>query len=310
MADVGVPPSAARDRHAARTFSPAVVTGGLLLGVVAVSSAAILVRIAAAPAIALSFWRTFGGAAVLGPFGLRNRRGLPPLQGSTRWAIVASGLFLALHFALFIGSISFTTVASAVTLATASPLFVALGSARFLGEPPSRRTWIGLALALFGALAIGFADASDLELAGRALLGDAMAFGSALAVAGYLLIGRRLRATLPNSVYAGGVYATSAVALAVTALIGSVPLLGFSTKTWLAIAALTIGPQLLGHTIFNALLSTVTPVVVSIVVLAEPVVSTLLAWWLLAELPTPLFWIGAPFIFAGVLIATTDPDRA
>lgn len=286
------------------------VLGGLVLGVAAVSSAAVLIRLADAHPLAISFWRCFGGAAALAPFALRARRGAPALDRSQRRQIVGAGLFLALHFALWIGSLELTTVASSVTLVTMSPIFVGIGSAWFLGETPRRRTWIGMAVTIVGAIVIGAADLADISLGPRALLGDAMAFGGAVAVTGYLLAGRAARRRLPLTVYAAGVYGVGAVVLLPVCLVAGADLWNYDTGTWLALAGLIVGPQLLGHTVFNGLLSTVTATVVSIVVLAEPVGATVLAWLVLDELPTTLFWVGAPLILVGVAYATTGRGRS
>jgi drug/metabolite transporter (DMT)-like permease len=224
-------------------------------------------------------------------------------------SLIWSGVALAVHFALFIGSLSYTTVASSVTLATMSPIFVGLGATWFLREPPSRRTWIGMAVTVVGAVTIGVGDASGLELGARALLGDAMALASAVAVTAYLLIGRAVRPQVPIAVYGTVVYGVAASMLVVAALASGAALTGYEGATWLALLGLVVGPQLLGHTVFNTLLSRVTATVIAIVVLAEPVGATILALVLLDESPAPLFWVGAPLILAGVAIATVSGRR-
>lgn len=283
---------------------PLVVAGGLVVGVLAVSSSAILVRLADAPALSIAFWRCLGGAAALAPFALRQRTGAPALDRTQVRQILGAGLLLALHFSLWIGSLSLTTVASSVTLVTMSPLFVGVGATLLLDEPPGRRVWIGMALSVAGAAVVGAGDALAVDLGGGALLGDAMALGGAVAVAGYLLVGRTARQRLPTMRYAAPVYGVAAVAVLVVVLVTRAPLVGYDTTTWLALVGLVVGPQLLGHTVFNALLSRVTATVVSVVVVAEPVGATLLAWILLDELPAALFWAGAPFLLAGVAVAT------
>lgn len=305
------------------TFPRPVVLAGLATAVVAVSFAAILIRIAigddagiatasaghAAP-IAVAFWRTVGGALALAPFGWRAaRRRSTALPRQRRVQLLASGTFLALHFALWLWSLALTTVASSVTLVTMSPLFVALGGFLFLGERTQRRTWAGMSVTIVGAVTIGLADATAIDLGPRALLGDLLAFGGALAVTGYLLLGRVARRDVPATTYAAVVYAWAGVLLLVLCVLTGADLSGYSASTWLALAGLVVGPQLLGHTIFNALLSTVSATVVSIVVLAEPVGSTLLGWLLLDELPAPLFWAGAPLVLAGVAVATARRRR-
>jgi drug/metabolite transporter (DMT)-like permease len=299
---------------------PAVATG-MAVGIVAISTSAILARLAmgdapgvvrsgpgAAPALGVAFWRTCLGALALAPFGWRAaRRADLALDARTHRRLAASGLALGLHFALFQGSLALTTVASAVTLVAMSPVFVALGGWWFLRETTDRRTWVGMSLTILGAITIGFADASAIDLGPQALLGDAMAFGGAVAVSAYLLLGRYARRTVPATTYSAIVYGWAAVGLFVTALATGADLLGYEPVAWAAIAGIVVGPQLLGHTVFNALLSTVSATVVSIVVLAEPVGAGLLAWLVLEELPPPLFYLGAPLVLLGLVIATARP---
>ena len=295
-------------------LSRTVVYGGLLVGILAVSTSAILAAVVIGEppdvrlALAAAFWRCFGGAVSLAPFGWRART-RHPLDRRTRRLRVVSGAFLAVHFALFRGSLAFTTVASSTTLATMSPIFVALGGVWFLDEHPDTRTWAGMALTVVGAIAIGFADAGELRLGPRALLGDAMAFGAALAVTGYLLIGRRTRATTHASIYSGVVYASASAVLLVVCLATGSPLWGYTTTQWLALLGLVAGPQLLGHTVFNTLMSSIPATVVSISVLAEPVLATALAWWLLDQLPADLFFAAAPLVLVGVALAVLAGRR-
>jgi drug/metabolite transporter (DMT)-like permease len=287
------------------------VWGGLVLGVVSVSFAAILIRWADAPALSVSFWRCAGAAVVLAPFALRQRRALARLSPADRWLLLLSAGSLALHFSLWIGSLSYTTVASSVTLVCASTPFVGLAAARFLDEPPSRRTWIGMGLTLLGAVGIGAADLGSADLGARALLGDAMALGGAVAITGYLVVGRKLRRQgLPNAVYGTAVYGIAALVLGPVCLLTGAELVGFDAQTWWVLALIVAVPQLLGHTVFNALMGTITATVVAIAVLAEPMASTALAWLLLDELPAPLFWLGAPLILVGVYVAATGEAAA
>lgn len=297
------------------------VVGGLVLGIVAVSASAVLTRVAMgtdpgiatasagfAPALGVAFWRTSLGALVLAPLAWRERvRAEAPLDRTTRRLLLASGLFLGLHFVLWLGSLALTTVAASVTLVTVSPIFVALGGWWLLGERVRSRTWLGMTLTIVGALTIGLADAGG--EAPNAVLGDVMAFGGSLAVSGYMLLGRRLRREVGALAYAATVYAWAGALILLVCVVLGVPLWGYAPTAWLAIAGILVGPQLLGHTIFNTLLSTVTATVVALVIVAEPVVATLLAWVVLGELPTDLFWLGAPLVLVGVVVATARGRR-
>lgn len=295
-----------------------VVAIGLIVGIIAVSGAAILSRYAmgddpgvitapagAAPALAVAFWRTALGALALGPFGVRSARRSGARQTpQRRRQLAGAGLALALHFGLFQGALALTSVASAVTLATMSPLFVALGGWWFLREPTPRRMWAGMALTMTGAIVVGVADANAIEFGMRALVGDGMAFGSAMSITAYLLIGRVARRDTPTTTYSATVYGWAAAVLLPVCLLTGTPLLGYDGGTWLALIGIVVGPQLLGHTVFNALLSTIPATLVSIVVLSEPVGAGVLAWLLLGELPSPFFALGAPLVLAGVALAT------
>jgi drug/metabolite transporter (DMT)-like permease len=278
----------------------------MALGVTAISTSPILIRVAALPALALAFWRCLAGAAVLAPFAPRGvtdrltRRDL--LQ------LAASGVFLAAHFALWNASLGLTTVGAATTLVSSAPLFVGLGSV-FLGEPPGRLAWAGIVLATLGAVVIGAGDAAGFGAGPHALAGDVLAFAGALAMAAYLLLGRVARRRLPVSTYAASVYGVAAAVLLPACLLTSSDLGGYRAAAWLALAGVVVGPQLLGHTVFNGLLAAVSASVVAVVMLLEPVIATALAWWLFSELPGPSFWAGAPMVLAGVWLATTGSRR-
>ncbi len=300
--------SAATSWRARALAHPALVPTGLVVAVIAVSFSAILIRVAEAHPLALAFWRSILGAAALAPFALAERR-TAPARGDLA-AMAAAGAFLAVHFALFIGSLELTTVASSTVLVTMSPVFVGLGGAVLLAEPPTRRVWGGMAAAMAGAIGVALADAGGEPPASAPLLGDAMAFGGAITVSGYLLIGRSVRRRVSAARYATGVYLAAAVVLLAAVLALEVPLAGYDAVTWWAIAGLVLGPQLLGHTLFNALLSRVSATTVSVTVLAEPVGATLLAAVLLAELPAQGFWAAAPLVLLGVYLASTRSRRA
>lgn len=279
-----------------------------MLGLLGVSSASVLTTVAlgdpplAELALAIAFWRCLGGAVALGPFAWRARR-RHPIGAAEFRLLCASGAFLAVHFALFLASLAFTTVASSATLVTSSPVFVALGGMWFLDERPSRRTWFGMGISMAGALALGAGDLLDAELGPRALLGDAMALGAAVAITGYLLLGRSLRPRVHASTYSGLVYAAAAALLLAVCLAFDIALTGYTTTQWLAIAGIVVGPQLLGHTVFNTLLSSVPATTVSITVLAEPVIATLLALVFLDQLPATTYWYAAPVVLVGLLVS-------
>jgi drug/metabolite transporter (DMT)-like permease len=278
----------------------------MAVGVLAISTSPILIRVAAMPALAMAFWRCLVGAMVLAPFA--SRRTGTALDRADLGRLAAAGVFLAVHFALWNASLGLTTVAAATTLVSSAPLFVGLGSIA-LGEAPSTRAWAGIGLATAGAVVIGVGDATGLGGDTRALLGDVLAFAGALAMAAYLLLGRVARQRLPVSTYAASVYAVAAAALLPACLLTGSSLGGYQAASWLALAGVVVGPQLLGHTVFNGLLASVSASVVAVVMLLEPVIATVLAWWLFGELPGASLWAGAPMVLAGVWLATTGSRR-
>jgi drug/metabolite transporter (DMT)-like permease len=285
--------------------SKATVAAWMAVGIAAISTSPILVRVAALPALALAFWRCLAGAALLAPFARRAGRPAGEAIGRAEVArLLAAGVFLAVHLALWNASLALTSVAASTTLVSCSPLFVGLGG-RLLGESPSRRAWLGIAIAVAGAAVIGLGDAGAVQRGGRAFLGDALAFAGSVAMAGYLLLGRVARRRLPVSTYAASVYGVAAAVLLPACLLTGAALGGYRAGSWLALAAVVAGPQLLGHTVFNGLLARVSATVVAVAILAEPVGATALAWLVLDELPAAAFWLGAPLVLAGVWLTVT-----
>jgi drug/metabolite transporter (DMT)-like permease len=289
----------------ARTPAPGTMTRPppvdlVLLGVAvaAVSTSAPLIRGASAPSLAIAMWRTALALPVLGlvvAVSGRSRRQIAALVagGAERRRSAAAGLLLALHFATWVPSLSFTSVASSTALVATQPVWAAV-IARWRGEHIPRGTWAGIGVAMAGAVVL---TGVDLSIEPRALLGDVLALvGGALAAA-YVTVGADVRRTLTTSVYAVVCYSVAAGALLVVCLVGREPLAGYDAGTWWALVGLTVGPQLLGHTVLNRVLSTTSATLVSVAILFEIVGAALLAWAFFGEVP-PLS--AAP---AGVLIA-------
>jgi len=246
----------------------------IIVAVGAVSTSGPLIAAAAAPALAIAFWRNGLAAAVVLPFALiRNRaelRGLAPREW--RLAIVA-GFLLAAHFATWIPSLRYTTVASSTALVATQPVWSAL-LARGRGAVISRSAWIGIVLAV---LAAALLTGIDVRVSGRALGGDLLALAGGVLAAGYVTAGATVRRTVTTTTYTAVCYSTTALLLLVVCLIGSQRLNGYSGTDWLRIAALTAGAQLLGHSVFNRVLRTTSATIVSLSILFEVPGATLLA---------------------------------
>ncbi len=270
----------------------------VLLGVavLAVSTSAPLIRGADAPSLAIAFWRTVLALPVVGLLAVLSGRAAMRALGdrtSRRRAIAAGGL-LAAHFATWVPSVSFTSVASSTALVATQPVWAAL-IARWRGERVPRGAWAGIAVAMAGAVLL---SGVDLSISTRALFGDLLAIVGGILAAAYVTVGADARRTLSTGVYTLVCYACASIALLAVCLVGGQSLSGYDGHTWLVLLALTLGPQLLGHTVLNRVLGTTSPTLVSVAILFEIVGAAILAWVFFDEVP-PLSALPA-----GVLIAT------
>ena len=284
-------------------------TGAALVGgVLVVSTASILVRFAQSqdvPSLAIAAWRLTLAALLIAPLLLAGQRRELAALSRRDWLLAAlSGLFLAAHFATWIVSLDYTSVASSVALVTTNPVWIALFSVLVLRErmPAVRALAVGLSLA--GSGVVLWADAGSVSAAAPdPLLGNSLALTGSLAVCGYFLIGRRLRAHMSVLTYIGVVYAVAALCLMLLALVAGVRMAGYSYFAWMVLAAMALGPQLLGHGAFNYALKHVSATMIALAVLGEPVGSTVLAWLMFGEAVGPLKLFGMALLLGGIFLA-------
>lgn len=294
----------------------------LVLGtaVLVVSTAALLIRFAMAEGvspIAIAFWRMAIAGVALSLFVLtrkQGRREAASIAPANRWWIIGAGLFLALHIATWISSLAYTSVASSTALVTTNPVWLALFSWMFLKDKPDRWIWAGVLLSVSGSVLVFQSDgiSSPTSTAAAPLLGNALALIGSLTVCGYLLIGRHINRLLPNLTvwtYVAGVYSIAAILLFGVCLATGQALTGYSVMAWAALIGLAVGPQILGHSGINWALKHFPPTIVATTILAEPVGSALLAWWLLNEPITGWQAFGFAFIVGGILLATQSQSR-
>lgn len=294
---------------------------GLLIGILAVSSASIFIKFAQneASSIVIAAYRLSLAALILLPvIAVRFRSEIRSLPRSLLWLTVVSGFFLAIHFSSWIKSLEFTSVTSSVVLVTTTPLWVAIAAPFTIRESISRRVALGLILALLGAVVIGLSDVCVLGGAslscppvksffeGKAVLGDLLAVVGAWSAAGYVIIGRKLRRSLSVLPYIFLVYGVGALFLVGMMLLSGEPIGGFSGQTYLFLVLLALVPQLIGHSIFNWALGFLPAAIVAISLLGEPVGSSILAYVFLDESPGEIQIIGSIFIFSGILIASNS----
>ncbi|MEZ4465862.1 MAG: DMT family transporter [bacterium] len=275
----------------------------LAVAVLAISFAGPLFRLAApTPPLVASGLRLVLAAACLLPFSARAwRRGrLPPAH--LRWGLVAGALY-GVHFGAWVWSLTLTSVAASVTLVTATPLLLALVGVATGRDRPTRRLWLAIGLATVG---VGIIGGSHLELAGDALLGDALAFLGAAAMAGYLLVVRRLGRVDPLG-FTGIAAAVGGLGLLlVAALLGIAPVAASPAAWgWLALAAAV--PQLVGHSLLTWSLRHTTPAIVGMATVGEPVGASIVAWLVLGEAVTGEVAVGSVIILAAVITALWRP---
>ncbi|HTJ32508.1 MAG TPA: DMT family transporter [Dactylosporangium sp.] len=282
----------------------------LAIAIVAVSASAPLIAFAAAPALAIAFWRNAAGAAVLAPAALIQRRGqlrdlLRPGGRRTLGVTALSGVCLAVHFGTWVPSAKLTSVAMSVALVSTTPVWTALISAA-RGVRVAGRTWAGIAVAVAG---VALATGADPHLSGRALLGDALALAGGIAAAGYTLLGERARTELATTTYATICYSVCAALLAIACAADTTKLWGYDGRTVLAIAAMVAGPQLLGHTLVNYALHRVNATTVAVLLLLEVPGALCIAWLWLDQLPPARTLPGIAVLLAGVAVVVLGGRR-
>lgn len=282
------------------------------LGILAVSTASVFIRFAQAevPSLTIAALRLTFASLALAPLALtRHRAELLSLSRRELGLGLLSGVFLALHFATWISSLEFTTIAVSVVLVTTTPLWVSLAAPIFLKEAIGPGVWTGMALALMGGILAALGQNPAAAGGTRPLWGNFLALSGALAAAGYLLIGRRLRERLSLIPYIFVVYGMAALVLLTVMLLAGQTPLGFSPQTYFWLLALALVPQLLGHSSFNWALGHLPASFVSITLLGEPLGSTLLAFLILHESPTPLEMAGAGLILLGIARAAVPKKQ-
>lgn len=283
-----------------------------MLGTLATSTAAIMIRFAQAEAssLVIAAWRMCLAAVILAPLAiLRYRRELKALKRDQIGYLACSGLFLAAHFATWISSLEYTSVASAVVLVATNPLWVALFSWMFLKEKIGRQVTAGMLVALLGGVLISLGDISAGGLmrassGSNPLWGDLLALLGGVFGAGYIIIGRKMRAFTSLPVYTFSVYGIAGVVLLITVLLARLPLTGYQPGTYLWLLLLAVIPQVLGHSSINWGLKYLPAAFVAVVMLSEPVGSSIMAVFLLDEVPSIAMIIGGILILLGIGLAS------
>lgn len=299
-------------RHAPEltALPPARHVAIMAVGVLAVGTSGPLIAAMTVPAIAIAFWRNLLGAVATAPLVVFRAGRRAEVAGLDRrgWGyVLVAGVLLALHFGTWVPSVRLTSVASSLALVTTQPIWAAL-LARLDGQQVPGRVWIGIVVALTGVLVL---TGVDISISTRALAGDVLALLGGMFAAGYVTAGAAVRRVVSTATYTTVCYTVCAILLLATCLAARQPLTGYSGTEWLMLLALTAGPQLLGHSLFNSLLRNTSPTVISMVLLFEvPVGAIIAALWLgqtppAAALPAVLLLL----VGIGVVISSRTPAQ-
>ncbi|OBZ11010.1 MULTISPECIES: DMT family transporter [Bacillales] len=268
-----------------------------IIGIIAISFSSIFVRWSDADVAVIAMYRLYLTNLIMLPLVWKYRAELFHLTARQWRLLTASGIMLALHFLLWMASLRLTTVASSTVILTLEPVMVMLGSYWLFRTKANRMMLWGMGIALIGSVVIG---SGDLSLSREALLGDVLSLLGAAAVAVHMLIGKQLRKDMSAFAYNFWVFALAATALAFYNIVRGNSFTGYSPKEWGIFLLLAIVPTLFGHYLFNWLLKHMSAAAVSMSVLGEPVIASLLAWALLKEALTGYQLAAGALILFGV----------
>jgi drug/metabolite transporter (DMT)-like permease len=275
------------------------------VAIVGISSSAPVTAAMAAPVLAVAFWRNLVGALVSGGWvGLRQREGLASILRERRLTLLSllAGVLLAVHFSSWLIGLRLTSVTASTALVCTTPVWtVGFDLLRRVRVP--RQVLLGVLLAMIGVVAITGVDASR---SGRALLGDLLSLLGAVAVAGYVRLGERVMRSTSTAVYTLIAYSSCALALLSACLASGAQLAGFSGRTWIELAIVTVGAQLLGHTLLNVALPQVGVTPLALAILLEVPGASLVAWAWLGQLPPLSVLPGTALMLAGLVIVLSS----
>ena len=274
----------------------------LIMGIVSVSFAASFIRLADGSPAAVAALRLIFASAMLLPALLvsgKLREEIRSFSSTDIMFMLLSSFFLALHFIAWITSLYFTSITSSVVLVTLSPVFITLYSVLVFREKMNSRFWAGLLIALAGCFILG---SGDLKAGHWNIKGDILALAGAVAVAGYFLIGSRLREKVSLLGYIIPVYSFAAVFLAGFAILSGVSLLEAGRDTYLYCFLMALVCQLIGHSSFNWALKRLKAPIATIAIIGEPVGASIIAFFLVDSVPSVSEAAGGGIILAGIVM--------
>ncbi len=286
-----------KDKHTP-PFNPSIA---LISGVLAVSTGAIFARLAEAPALVIAAYRVGLASLILAPFAWWQARDeLLSLRRKDYLLAALAGFFLAMHFATWISSLDYTSVANSVVLVNTNPLWVGVLTPLISKDRLTLLAKIGIVISVLGGIIIG---AGDFATGGQALWGDFLALIGSVCAALYLLLGRNLRRKLSLLAYISLCYGSAAVILWALVLSLRLQIAGFSMGTYAAFVGMALIAQIIGHSSYNWALKWFSASLIAVSLLGEPIGATILAYVIFDEGLTWVKFAGGTLILAGIYLA-------
>ena len=293
--------------HESLALPPVRDAGLLAVALAGVSASGPIMAATAAPALAIAFWRNALGAGTASVLSVLRARAEFAGLDRRGWTVATlAGLLLALHFGTWVPSVKLTAVASATALVSTQSIFTGL-LAVLGGRRLPRLAWLGMTIAVLGTVLI---TGADLSVSGRALAGDGLAVLGGLFAAGYVTAGARARRQLSTTAYTSICYGVCSVVLLLVCLIGRQALTGYSARSWLLILAVTLCAQLLGHSLLNLVLRSMSATLVSLAVLVETPGAALIAGIWLHQVPRAWAALGLVLLVGGLVLVVRAPRPA
>lgn len=265
-----------------------------------ISFGSIFIRLSSAPALTIAFYRMFFSVLLLLPF--MKKKDVQELKNINKRALslcIFSGFFLALHFATWITSLSYTTVASSTVLVSMHPIIILIIKWLYYKKKIHFKIAIGVFVTFIGSAVISYTGFGI--FASGELLGNGLAFAGAIAVSFYILIGEKVRKEISVNSYTFIVYLMSSFFLLIFVTVGKRPLVGFPLKQWGLFLALAVFCNLLGHSIFNWALGYLDSSLVSIIIISEPIFASIWAIFIFSEIPKVKEIVGGLLIISGIV---------
>lgn len=271
----------------------------MMIGIVAISFSSIFIKWSDAPASVQGMYRLLFTSLLMLPFS-RSYIGTALTLRKKDWLMLGlSGIMLALHFLLWMGSLNYTSVASSTMIMALEPLFIMLGAYFLYKEKTAAPAMLGMAVAIGGVVFIGW---GDVGISSDNLKGDLLSLGGTAAVAVHMLIGQKLVGRMSSYLYSLMVFVSAALVFAIYNLATNIPFFDYPAREWGIFVLLAVVPTVFGHILFNWLLQYVSATTVSMNILGEPVGASILAYLLLGEQLTILQWIGGVLVMFGLAV--------